>query len=82
MDALRYFKKITSDSIVIDNIDKYIGQEVEIIILPIEKNEINKIIASETIRVKGFFNKYVKAGLQSKEKDAWSTALKEKYGSC
>ncbi|MCP4130033.1 MAG: hypothetical protein GY754_03345 [bacterium] len=47
MDALRYFKKITSDSVTIN-------------------------------RVKGLFKKYVKPGLQSKEKNAWAAAMKEK----
>ena len=39
MEALRYIQKIESDKLVIGNLDKFLGKEVEIIIIPLQEKE-------------------------------------------
>lgn len=78
MEALRYIQKITSDKIIISNVEKFIGENAEIIIIPLGKEEINSDEKPESAL--GVFQKYTKPELINYEKNAWSEAMKRKHG--
>ena len=48
MEAERIIEKIESDTLVLHNLSKYKGQEVEVIILPF-KNKPNEEVTSEEL---------------------------------
>jgi len=78
MKTLRYIQKITKDSIVIRHVGKYIGQDVEIIILPLGKESGNEEEKPESVM--GIFHKYANPDLIKEEKKAWSKAMQRKHG--
>ena len=78
MEALRYIQKITSDSIIIKHVEKYIGQNAEIIIIPLGMEDNNN--SDEPKSVMGIFHKYANPDLIKDEKDAWAKAVEKKHG--
>ena len=81
MEALRYIQKVTSESLVIKDMGKYLGKHVEIIILPLEK--VGESPEGDTVpSVKGFLHKYANPTLMKQEKAAWQKAVEEKHAIC
>ena len=77
MEALRYIKKIETGTLVIEDIDVFIGQEAEIIIIPVTVSPLKK---TKTASARGIFSQFARSGLVNDEKSAWATAVKEKHG--
>jgi hypothetical protein len=78
MKALRYIQEVTSDSLVIKDMGKYLGKNVEIIILPLDTETEHK--KPENVkRVRGFLHKYANPALIDQETSAWQNAVKEKH---
>ncbi|MEI7810811.1 MAG: hypothetical protein WCJ01_00135 [Ignavibacteria bacterium] len=67
----------------IKELEKYKGRMVEIIIFEGEENPEPKAVGVKTVPVnkslRGALNKYAKTGLQQKEKEAWKTAVGDKF---
>lgn len=78
MEAVRYIQKITSDSLIIKDMGKYLGKQVEIIIFPLDQ-DTQPERPDEIKRVRGFLHKYANPSLIEKEKSAWQLAVKEKH---
>ncbi len=80
MEAVRSIQTVTSDSLVIEDVGRYRGQQVEIIILPLEQTqELEKPKSPDIARVRGYFHKYANPSSIEHEKDAWKEAMKEKH---
>ncbi len=82
MEAIRSIETVVSDSLMIKNMGKYLGQQVEIIILPLEQPEKKLEKSEESIdvtRVRGYLHQYANPALIEQEKDAWKLAMKEKH---
>jgi len=47
MDAERIIEKIDSDTLVLKNLAKYKGQEVEVIIIPFRNSEKKKVLQND-----------------------------------
>lgn len=78
MEAIRYIQKVTSDSLIIKDMGKYLGQQVEIIIFPLDNT--TEIEEPDTVkRVRGILHKYANPSLIEKEKSAWQHAVREKH---
>ena len=78
MEALRYIQKVTSHDLIIKDMGKYLGQHVEIIILPLD-HDIEREEPGNVTSVRGFFHKYANPALIDEEKSAWQKAVKEKH---
>lgn len=78
MDALRYIQKITSDSLTLKHLGKYLGKNVEIIILPLDTEADNQG-KKKYKSVKGILHEYADPSLIEKEKKAFQDAIKEKH---
>ena len=82
MEVIKIKKKIKSSILVIDELEKFKGREVEIIIIspPIKKHmeKSSRKIKTE-IKVGGMLEKYKNSRLISKEKTAWAIAVQDKY---
>ncbi|MCU0849214.1 MAG: hypothetical protein MUD12_15135 [Spirochaetes bacterium] len=76
MEAARYIKKIESSSILIEGLDRFAGQEVEIIILSSE-NRPSNLHHKENLY--GVLNGYADNAKISAEKQAWESAAQEKH---
>lgn len=82
MEAIKIKKKIKSSTLVIEELEKFKGREVEIIIIsPPIKNYAAKGSRkiNNEIKVGGLLEKYKNPKLISKEKSAWAIAVYEKY---
>ncbi len=78
MEALRYIKKIESDTLVLNNLGQFSGQDVEIIILPsIENYEQNK--KSQKKDLMGSLSKYASIDKRKEEKSAWDENSRSKH---
>jgi hypothetical protein len=81
MEAIKIIEDVTSDSITIKNLSRYKGQKIEIIILPIEEGQNPVVLKPEKKKsAYGYLHKYAQPALIEKEKEAWTIAVKEKYG--
>ncbi|MEZ4529163.1 MAG: hypothetical protein R2941_24890 [Desulfobacterales bacterium] len=78
MEAIRHIRKITSGKLMIDNLERFSGTKVEIVIRPVEEATNHPSFAP--IRTaRGRLKKYANPDLIHTEKSAWLTVLKEKY---
>lgn len=77
MDTIKYIKEITTDTLLIDHLEKYKGQKVEITIT-IQPVEAKKHKTRKSLY--GMFKQYADPELQDKEDQAWELAMKEKHG--
>ena len=75
METYSIIKEIDSNTILLDNLDDYIGKKVRIIIEPFQANTTKGDIK----KLKGIFNKYADLRKIEKEKTAWEDTVKEKY---
>lgn len=77
MKTLKVSRKITSPNVRIDELKKWVGKEVDIIIM-------EKRTASEPDKkdksAAGILQQYKNKKLREKESTAWASAAKEKYG--
>lgn len=83
MNAIREIKKVENGKVEIDLPTNFNGKNVEIIILinkDPKKMSNNKKKKSKGKSLGGFLHQYANPALISKEKEAWSIAVKEKYG--
>ena len=78
MEALRYIQKVTSDSLVVPNVGRYKGKNVEVIILPLETD--NHEIGARPGKARGMLKRYASPELLDAEKTAWENAMREKHG--
>jgi hypothetical protein len=82
MDAIKIRKRIKSSSLTINNLDKFKGKDVEIIIITdqeiIDKNNLSKE-RIKTKRVAGILEQYKNPLKREKEEIAWGLAVKGKY---
>jgi len=82
MEAIKIRKRIKSSSLTINDLDKFKGKEVEIIIITdqktFSKNEQSKK-RIHTKRVAGILEKYKDPSKKAKEDIAWGLAVKGKY---
>ena len=82
MEAIKIKKKIKSSTLVIDELEKFKGREVEIIIISptIKKQSRKSSRKTKTeIKVGGMLEKYKNINLIAKEKTAWAKAVQDKY---
>jgi hypothetical protein len=76
MEVLRYFQKIESGKIIIENLEQFSGMDVEIVIIPVQK-QVPVLKPEKSAR--GSLKHYANPDLIHKEKSAWIKAVKEKY---
>jgi hypothetical protein len=62
MEALKYIQQVTSDALIIKDMGKYLGKQVEIIILPLD-NEPDRKEPEHVPSVRGFLHKYANPAL-------------------
>ena len=79
MEALRYIQTVESKKIVIDNLDKFLGKKVEIIIIPFQEIVKPKNVKKPVRSAYGRLKEYANPELRKKEHLAWEMAVKEKY---
>ena len=79
MASIRIKKKITSSTINIKELKKFIGKEVEIIIKEDERHLKNQNMDKPSKIASGILEKYKNSTLINQEKDTWSQAIKDKY---
>ena len=79
MTSIRIKKKITSSTLNIKELKKFIGKDVEIIIKEDKGHFKKKNIDETSGNASGMLEKYKNASLIDKEKDAWTQAIKDKY---
>lgn len=79
MASIRIKKKITSSTISIKELKKFIGKEVEIFIKEDKGQSENQNREKKSKNASGMLEKYKNTNLVDKEKQAWSQAIKDKY---
>jgi hypothetical protein len=79
MASIRIKKKITSSTINIKELKKFIGKEVEIIIKEDQGQSKNQNRDKTSKNASGMLEKYKNTNLIHKENQAWSQAIKDKY---
>jgi hypothetical protein len=72
MEAIKLKEKVISGKLVIKNLEKYTGQEIEVIVLVSQRSKTNKNSHS----MKGCLSKYANNKLRNREKDVWTLAIK------
>ncbi len=77
MESLKIYKDISSRTILLDKLDKFVGKKVEIIINAINDNTNEK----NTTGLRGSLQAYSSPEKISKEKIAWAQAVKDKHDS-
>lgn len=77
MKTLKVSRKITSANLRIEELKKWLGKEVEIII--VEKEPVSKKEA-EPSSVAGILERFKNPDLMEKEETGWTIAVEEKYG--
>jgi hypothetical protein len=77
MEAYTIIREIDSNSILIENLDDFVGKKVRISIEPFSFSQNEDKIRS----LRGIFNKYADISKIKDEKKAWELAVKDKYGS-
>ena len=78
MEAIRQFRTVSSGKIIIENLEQYSGQRVEVIILPLE-GDGKKPPPKSSKSLRGYLRKYANPKLLEEEETAWQTAVKEKH---
>jgi hypothetical protein len=82
MEAIKIQKRIKSSSLIISDLDKFKGKDVEIIIITdqetVSKNNLSKK-RIKTKKVAGILEKYKDPLKRTKEEIAWGLAVKGKY---
>ncbi|MBS3771494.1 MAG: hypothetical protein KGY69_14690 [Bacteroidales bacterium] len=79
MASIRIKKKITSSTINIKELKKFIGKEVEIFIKEDKGQSKNQNRGKKSKNASAMLEKYKNTNLVDKEKQAWSQAIKDKY---
>jgi len=82
MEAIKIKRRIKTTSLTINNLDKFKGKDVEIIIITDQDVRDNKVLAGKTIKIKrvaGILERYKDPLKRAKEEIAWSLAVKGKY---
>jgi hypothetical protein len=79
MASIKIKKKITSSTINIKELKKFIGKEVEIIIKEDKGQSKNQNRDKASKNASAMLEKYKNTNLVDKEKQAWSQAIKDKY---
>ena len=82
MEAIKIRKRIKSSSLTINDLDRFKGQNVEIIIITDQDTPAKKKIALERTKTKsvaGIFERFKDPIKKAKEENAWSLAVKGKY---
>jgi hypothetical protein len=74
MNTMRITKKINSGTLILEGLDPFIGKKVDILINRSDENNITDFKS-----VAGIFHKYHNPSKISNEKQAWKTAVREKY---
>ena len=76
MQAIREYQTVKDGKISLQLPDSFWGQEVEIIVLPLEDID-KKFTKKKSLR--GCLSQYAKPEFMEKEKEAWQEAVKEKH---
>ncbi len=76
MEAIRFIQRVESGRAVIDNLEKFTGKKVEIIVVPLDDSE-KKTHRIPAKSARGCLKKYANSELINKEKMAWTMAIKE-----
>jgi hypothetical protein len=82
MEAIRIRKRIKSSSITINDLDKFKGKDVEILIITDQEMLDENTISGKKIktkRVAGILEQYKSPLKRTKEKTAWGLAVEGKY---
>jgi hypothetical protein len=82
MEAIRIRKRIKSSSITINDLGKFKGKDVEILIITDQEMLDEKTISGKRIktkRVAGILEPYKSPLKRTKEKTAWGLAVEGKY---
>jgi len=75
MNTYNVIKEVNSSTIVLDNLDEFIGKKIEINI-NIYDDKINK---QKVKNLRGILKRKDSPALISEEKEAWKLAAKEKH---
>lgn len=80
MEASRYIRNVTSDSLLISDMGKYLGKQVEIIVFPREPlSEQEDTRHEQLVNVRGRLHKYANLARIDEENTAWQKAAQEKH---
>ena len=82
MEAIRIRKRIKSSSITINDLEKFKGKDVEILIITDQEMLDENTISGKKIktkRVAGILEQYKSPLKRTKEKTAWDLAVEGKY---
>ncbi|TAL67146.1 MAG: hypothetical protein EPN82_16380 [Bacteroidetes bacterium] len=76
MQTVKINTVINSDSLRLANLGFLKGKMVEVTIKPIEKNSD---LPGKNHLLRGYLKNYAEKKLKVKEKDAWTSSVKDKY---
>ena len=76
MKTLKIKRKISSTHLQIDELEKWMGKEVDIII----KEKDTGSTFSHSKSASGILSAFQNSDLAEEEKESWAKAVKEKYG--
>jgi len=76
METIKISRKVTSATLRIDELKKWMGKEVDIIIVEKKAN----LSGTETPSAAGILERYKNTNMKDKEKTAWAMAVQEKHG--
>lgn len=79
MNKLTFKKKITSEKVLLDGLEKFVGFDVNIEVTALKKSLQTITGKSQFKNVAGALKKYKNKNLISLEKEAWAESVKEKY---
>ena len=80
MEAIKIKKKIRSSTLLIKELEKFKGREVEILILSEnEKTVTPKLVKRKGKNAGGILEEYKNVKLLPYERSAWETAMREKH---
>lgn len=77
MESINIIKEINSKVIRIEDLERFIGKTVQIIINPLKENTTD----TPSYSLKGSLKKYADLNLIKEEKKAWVKAVRDKYDS-
>ena len=78
MEAIRFIEKIVSNTLTLNNLDKFKGKKVEIIVLPIEP-DISKFDNEWAVEAENRIQAFQDGKIEALDGEQVVAELKEKY---
>jgi len=78
MEAIRFIEEIDSNTLTLNNLDRFKGKKVEIIVLPIEP-DISQFDKEWAVEAENRIQAFKKGKIEALDGEQIVTELKEKY---